>query len=65
MKLRELLSIGDLKKGKILTKEIGLDNEVDSAMVLEAIDIENWSRKNQLILTSCMIYQKKSWKIFS
>ena len=25
MKLRELLSIGDLKKGKILTKEIGLD----------------------------------------
>ena len=52
MKLRELLSIGDLKKGKILTKEIGLDNEVDSAMVLEAIDIENWSRKNQLILTS-------------
>ena len=28
MKLRELLSIGDLKKGKILTKEIGLDNEV-------------------------------------
>ena len=49
MKLRELLSIGDLKKGKILTKEIGLDNEVDSAMVLEAIDIENWSRKNQLI----------------
>lgn len=35
-----------------MTKEIGLDNEVDSAMVLEAIDIENWSRKNQLILTS-------------
>lgn len=52
MKLRELLSIGDLKKGKILTKEIGLDNEVESAMVLEAIDIENWSKKNQLILTS-------------
>jgi len=52
MKLRELLSLGELKKGKILTKEIGLDNEVETAMVLEAIDIENWSKKNQLILTS-------------
>lgn len=50
MKLRELLLIGDLKKGKILMKEIGLDNEVDLVMVLEVIDIENWSRKNQLIL---------------
>ena len=28
MKLRELLSIGDLKKGKILMKDIGLDNEL-------------------------------------
>lgn len=46
MKLRELLLIGDLKKGKILMKEIGLDNEVDLVMVLEVIDIENWSRKN-------------------
>lgn len=57
-----------LKKGKILTKEIGLDNEVDSAMVLEAIDIENWSRKNQLILTSFYALHdlpEKSWKIFS
>ncbi|MBO1086091.1 MULTISPECIES: PucR family transcriptional regulator [Enterococcus] len=52
MKLRELLLLGELKKGKILTNEIGLDNEVETAMVLEAIDIENWSKQNQLILTS-------------
>ncbi|KAF1297803.1 transcriptional regulator [Enterococcus sp. JM4C] len=52
MKLRELLSIGELKTSKLLTKEIGLENEVDSAMVLEAIDIEVWSKNNQLILTS-------------
>ncbi|EOI6018920.1 PucR family transcriptional regulator [Enterococcus hirae] len=52
MKLKELLSLGELKKGKILTRDIGLNNEVDTAMVLEAIDIETWSKKNQLILTS-------------
>lgn len=52
MKLKELLTLGELKKGEILTKDIGLDNEVTTAMILEAIDIENWSKKNQLILTS-------------
>ena len=52
MKLKELLAQGELKTSKILTKEIGLENDVESAMVLEAMDIENWSKKNQLILTS-------------
>lgn len=52
MKLKELLTIGELRNCKILTKEIGLDNEVASAMVLEALDIEQWSKSNQLILTS-------------
>lgn len=52
MKLQELLSQGELKTCKILTKDIGLENEVESAMVLEAMDIESWSKKNQLILTS-------------
>ncbi|RBT48219.1 hypothetical protein EA74_02480 [Enterococcus hirae] len=45
MKLKELLTLGELKKGEILTKDIGLDNEVTTAMILEAIDIENWSKK--------------------
>ncbi|MEO1769719.1 MULTISPECIES: PucR family transcriptional regulator [Enterococcus] len=52
MKLKELLAQGELKTSKILTKDIGLENDVESAMVLEAMDIENWSKKNQLILTS-------------
>ncbi|MBO0469831.1 PucR family transcriptional regulator [Enterococcus sp. DIV0242_7C1] len=60
MKLKELLSIGDLKTSKILTKEIGLENEVESAMVLEAIDIEQWSKKNQLILTSFYAFNGQS-----
>ncbi len=52
MKIKELMSLELFKTCKLLTNEIGLENEVDSAMVLEALDIENWSRKNQLILTS-------------
>lgn len=45
MKLKELLSLSQLETSKILTKEIGLENEVESAMVLEALDIEHWSKK--------------------
>lgn len=52
MKLKDLLSLGELKTSKILTNTIGLENEVESAMVLEALDIEHWSKPNQLILTS-------------
>lgn len=52
MRVRELMALNLFKKSKLLTGSIGLENEIDSAMVLEAIDIENWSRKNQLILTS-------------
>ena len=52
MKIKELMSLELFKTGKILTGDIGLENEIDSAMVLEALDIENWSNKNQLILTS-------------
>ena len=52
MKLKELLDSDVFKDRKILTGTIGLSNPVASVMVLEAIDIENWSKKNQLILTS-------------
>lgn len=52
MKIKELMALELFQSCKLLTKDIGLDNEVDSAMVLEALDIENWSQKNQLILTS-------------
>lgn len=52
MRIRELMSLEIFKSSKLLTGEIGLDNDVDSAMVLEALDIEKWSKQNQLILTS-------------
>lgn len=52
MKIKDLMTLDLFKKCKLLTGDIGLDNIVNSAMVLEAIDIENWSKKNQLILTS-------------
>ncbi|GCF95265.1 purine catabolism regulatory protein [Enterococcus florum] len=52
MKIKELIALDIFKTSKVLTKDIGLENEVESAMVLEALDIEKWSKKNQLILTS-------------
>lgn len=58
MRLKELLEIEILKSCKILTEEIGLDNPVESVMVLEALDIENWSKRNQLILTSFYAFEK-------
>ncbi|OJG46310.1 hypothetical protein RV04_GL001476 [Enterococcus hermanniensis] len=57
MKLKSLLSLGDLKTSKLLTDAIGLDNDVESAMVLEALDIEHWSKANQLILTSFYAFE--------
>lgn len=57
MRLEDLLSLGDLKTSKLITNKIGLDNEVESAMVLEALDIEHWSKANQLILTSFYVFE--------
>ncbi|MGT2771801.1 PucR family transcriptional regulator [Streptococcus marimammalium] len=52
MKIKELLQLDPFKDCVVKTSYIGLDNEIESAMILEAIDIEKWGRKNQLILTS-------------
>lgn len=52
MKVTDLMATDLFKYCKLLTNDIGLNNRVSSAMVLEAIDIENWGQKDQLILTS-------------
>ncbi|WP_208559082.1 PucR family transcriptional regulator [Marinilactibacillus kalidii] len=52
MYIKDLLELDLLDSAKVLTGQIGLDNLLESVMVLEAIDIEKWSKKNQLILTS-------------
>ncbi len=52
MKLKELVELPLFEKSKVLTGSIGLTNSVGSVMVLEAMDIEKWSKAHQLILTS-------------
>lgn len=52
MKVKDLMALDLFQQCKLLTKSIGLENTINSAMVLEAVDIENWSKKGQLILTS-------------
>lgn len=52
MLLKQLLELPILKNSKTLTGSIGQDNPLESVMVLEAIDIEKWSKQHQLILTS-------------
>lgn len=52
MKISDLLTLKPLVKSRLRTGEIGLSNPIESAMVLEAVDIERWGAKNQLILTS-------------
>lgn len=58
MRIFEMLQLEVFRGSKLLTDGIGLDHEVESVMVLEALDVENWSRKNQLILTSFYAFQK-------
>lgn len=52
MRISEMLQLPQFENSRLLTGDIGIDNEVDSVMVLEAVDIEKWSHRNQLILTS-------------
>lgn len=52
MKLYDLLELPIFKESKILTPKLEKNTEIKSVMVLEALDIEKWSRKNQIILTS-------------
>lgn len=52
MKLHDMLHLEVFSTCKVLTGEIGITNDVESVMVLEATDIEIWGRKDQIILTS-------------
>lgn len=61
MKVSEILQLDVFKNAVIKTKEIGLDRDVDSVMVLEATDIERWGKKNQLILTSYFALKEMSY----
>ncbi|MDH6363521.1 purine catabolism regulator [Enterococcus sp. PF1-24] len=52
MLIHDMIQLEIFATCKVLTDNIGMKNEVDSVMVLEATDIEKWGRKNQVILTS-------------
>lgn len=52
MLIKDLIQLEMFNNCELLTGDIGLDNRVETAMILEATDIEKWGQKNQLILTS-------------
>lgn len=60
MRVRDTLNLPSLEQACVVSGEEGLDNEVSSAMVLEAPDIENWGREGQLIITSFYALQNLS-----
>lgn len=53
MQLNEILAFPIFKQSTLMTpSDLGLDNRVDSVMVLEGTDIDYWGRENELLLTS-------------
>lgn len=52
MELKKLLSQPPFEEAKIIVGHELLERNITSAMVLEAVDIENWGEPNQMILTS-------------
>ncbi|GAB6110169.1 PucR family transcriptional regulator [Fusibacter bizertensis] len=52
MKLKDLLKRSPFESAKVIVGEKQLHQEVLSAMILEAVDIEIWGEPHQIILTS-------------
>lgn len=52
MNVRDVLDFPSLAGASVVTGEAGLDNAVTSVMVMEAVDIDQWGKRGQLILTS-------------
>lgn len=52
MIVREILLLPSFEGASVIAGKTGMDNEITGAMVLEAIDIENWGKRGQLIISS-------------
>lgn len=52
MNIQEILKIPSLKNSKLLAGESGVTKEINSVNVLEALDVENWAKHGEVILTS-------------
>ncbi|WP_315118202.1 PucR family transcriptional regulator [uncultured Clostridium sp.] len=57
MNIEEMLKIPSLKSSILLAGKNGIDNPINSVNVLEALDIENWGRFGEVILTSFFALQ--------
>lgn len=57
MTVEEALRLPSLSGGSVIAGANGLDHEITSAMVLEAVDIENWGKRGQLIITSFYAFE--------
>lgn len=52
MNIKEMMKIPSLKDSTLLAGQGGMNNLINSVNVLEALDIENWGRAGEVILTS-------------
>lgn len=50
--VKEMLSLPSFAEATVVAGASHLDNEIESAMILEGPDIQNWGRRNQLIISS-------------
>jgi PucR family transcriptional regulator, purine catabolism regulatory protein len=60
LKVKEMLKIQSLEGAKLLAGKNGTLNEINGVNVLEALDIENWGRSGEVILTSFFALQNLS-----
>ncbi|QTU82924.1 PucR family transcriptional regulator [Carnobacteriaceae bacterium zg-C25] len=60
MKIVDLLKLKLLEHAKVLAGEHKLDNIIESVMIIEAIDIERWAVKNQVLITSYAAFQHQN-----
>jgi PucR family transcriptional regulator, purine catabolism regulatory protein len=57
MTVLNMLKIESLSSGKLIAGKEGVSNEISGVNVLEALDIENWGRQGEVILTSYFALQ--------
>lgn len=57
MNIKDVLKIKSLEDAKLIAGKSGILNEINGVNVLEAIDIENWGRSGEVILTSFFALQ--------
>ncbi|MBU3138228.1 PucR family transcriptional regulator [Clostridium gasigenes] len=60
MNVRDILKIKSLSESKLIAGENGISNEISGVNVLEALDIENWGRSGEVILSSYFALQNLS-----